>query len=336
MSTTGMHSDILLPAAAFYEKIGIKYAWGFLPYLVLNDKAVEPLGESRNEWWIFGSIAERVQQRARAKGVAAANDAFGKERNLSQLFEVYSDGGVFDPADPRTGMKYIFKHSEICEGTTWDEAIKRGVIPVKRHANYGMLNHICSDVDFTKPLYPNSWQVDGKESWPTVTGRQQFRLEHDWYIAAGEALPVHKDPPAAGGKYPLRMTGGHTRWSIHTIWRSQPDLLRLQRGEPVLYMNAADAAARNIADNDRVRTFNDVGAFECLAKPTPALRPGQVVIYHAWENFQFARHQGQQEPIPAPWKNLHLAGGYGQLHCRASYAGPNFGPRGVTVDVQKV
>ncbi|MBI5503955.1 MAG: molybdopterin-dependent oxidoreductase [Deltaproteobacteria bacterium] len=336
MSTTGMHSDILLPAAAFYEKIGIKYAWCFLPYLVLNDKAVEPQGESRNEWWIYGSIAERVQKRARAKGVATAKDAHGNERDLSQLFDAYTEAGVLDPADPRTGMNYIFERTEICEGTTWDEAIKRGVIPIKRHQPYGMLNNICSDVDFTKPLYPNSWQVDGKESWPTMTGRQQFRLEHDWYVAAGEALPVHKPAPAAGGNYPLRMTGGHTRWSVHTIWRGEPNLLRLQRGEPVLYMNADDASARGIADNDRGRISNDVGTFECLVKTAPSLQPGQVAIYHAWENFQFARHQGQQEPIPGPWKNLHLAGGYGQLHVRGAYAGPNFGPRGVTVEVQKV
>ncbi len=335
MSTTGMHSDILLPAAAYYEKIGIKYGWGFLPYLVLNDKAVEPQGESRNEWWIYGAIARRVQERARAAGTTAARDAFGKERDLAALFDEFGADGTFIPEDPRTGMDYIFAHSEICEDTTWDEAIERGVIPIKRQQDYGLFNNVCSDIDFSQPLYPNAWQVEGKESWPTVTGRQQFHLEHDWYIAAGEALPVHKDPPAAGGDHPLRMTGGHTRWSIHTIWRSESDLLRLQRGEPVAYIAADDADHRGLADGDRVHVFNDVGTFECVAKPTPSLQPGQVVVYHAWENFQFARHQGQQEPIPSSFKNLHLAGGYGQLHYRGAYAGPNFGPRGIFVDIRK-
>jgi DMSO reductase family type II enzyme molybdopterin subunit len=336
MSTTGMHSDVVLPAAGYYEKIGIKYAWGFLPYLVLNDKAVEPLGESRNEWWIFGSLCQRIQERARARGVTKVKDAFGKDLDLARVFDVWSDGGTFNPADPRTGMDYIFQRSEICEGTTWDEAIKRGVVPVKRNGPYGMFNHMCTDVDFTRPLYPNAWQVEEKESWPTLTGRQQFYLDHDWFIAAGEALPVHKSPPAAGGHYPLRMTGGHTRWSIHTIWRSEATMLRLQRGEPVLYINKDDALARQIADLDRVRIFNDVGAFECVVKVAPSAQPGQVMIYHAWENFQFAHHKGQQEPIPSPWKTLHLAGDYGQLHYRALYGAPNFGPRGVTVEVQKV
>jgi len=336
MSTTGMQSDIVLPAAGYYEKLGIKYAWGFLPYLVLNDKAIEPLGESRNEWWIFGSLCRRIQERARARGLTTTTDAFGKPLDLSQVFEVWSEGGIFDPADPRTGMDYIFKRSEICEGTTWDEAIKRGVIPIKRNGPYSPFNNMCSDVDFTRPLYPNAWQVEEKEAWPTLTGRQQFYLDHEWYLAAGEALPVHKPPPAGGGRHPLRMTGGHTRWSIHTIWRSEATLLRLQRGEPVLSMNKDDALARQINDNDRVRIFNDLGAFECVVKVAPAIQPGQVVIYHAWENFQFAGHKGQQEPIVGSWKALHLAGDYGQLHYRALYGAPNFGPRGVSVDVQKV
>jgi DMSO reductase family type II enzyme molybdopterin subunit len=335
MSTTGMQSDILLPAAGWYEKIGIKYAWGFLPYLVLNDKAVEPLGQSRNEWWIFGTLCRRIQERARALGVTTATDAFGNEVNLARVFDAWSDGGAFDPADPRTGMDYIFRRSEICEGTTWDEAIERGVVPVRRNGPYNMFNNMCTDVDFTRPLYPNAWQVEDKESWPTVTGRQQFYLDHDWYVAAGEALPVHKAPPAAGGDHPLRLTGGHTRWSIHTIWRSQDAMLRLQRGEPVLYLNKDDALARRIADHDRVRVFNDLGAFECAAKVTAAAQPGQVIIYHAWENFQFARHQGQQEPVVGAWKALHLVGDYGQLHYRALYGAPNFGPRGVTVEVRK-
>jgi nitrate reductase alpha subunit len=232
-------------------------------------------------------------------------------------------------------MDYIFERSEICEGTTWDEAIRRGVVPIRRNGPYGPFNNMCSDVAFERPLHPNAWQVEGKESWPTLTGRQQFYLDHDWYLAAGEALPVHKAPPAAGGAYPLRLTGGHTRWSIHSIWRGEDTLLRLQRGEPVAYVSQSDALARGLADNDRVRVFNDLGAFECVVKVAPAAQPGQVIVYHAWENFQFAGHKGQQEPIVGSWKALHLVGGYGQLHYRALYGAPNFAPRGVAVELRK-
>jgi len=336
MSTTGMYSDVLLPAAGFYEKQGIKYAWGFLPYLVLDDKAVEPLGESRSEWWIFGNLARRIQERARTSSIRRVKDVFGEELDLAGVFDVWSDGGTYDPSDQGPAMEYIFRHSEICEETTWKQAIDRGVVPIRRNGVYSTTNNMCSDVDFDRPLHPHVWQVEEKESWPTVTGRQQFYLDQEWYLRAGEALPVHKSPPAAGGDYPLRLTGGHTRWSIHAIWRGEELLQRLQRGEPVLYLNVDDALARRIDDDDRVRVFNDVGEFECLAKPTPTVQPGQAVIYHAWESFQFAGGKGQQEPVPSPWKALHLAGDYGQLHYRGLYGAPNFAPRGATVDVELV
>ena len=40
--------------------------------------------------------------------------------------------------------------------------------------------------------------------------------------------------------------------------------------------------------------------------------------------------------VEAPWKALHLAGGYAQLHWRVYYHGPNHSPRGAPVEVEKI
>jgi anaerobic selenocysteine-containing dehydrogenase len=130
----------------------------------------------------------------------------------------------------------------------------------------------------------------------------------------GEQLPIHKDPPTAGGRYPLQLTGGHTRWSIHSAWRDDKLMLRQQRGEPVAYMSTADAAARDIRDGMRVRVFNDLDAFEIMVKLTPSVRPGQFIIYHAWDNFHFKGHKGFQNLVPTPLNPVELAGG--QFHLR--------------------
>jgi ethylbenzene hydroxylase subunit alpha/complex iron-sulfur molybdoenzyme family reductase subunit alpha len=37
----------------------------------------------------------------------------------------------------------------------------------------------------------------------------------------------------------------------------------------------------------------------------------------------------------APWKALHLAGGYGQIHYRAIYNAPGHSPRAQTVEITK-
>ncbi len=335
MSTTGAYSDVILPAAADYEKKGIKYSQSYLPYIVLADQAVEPMGESKDEWWIAGNLAKRIQQRARDRGIDPVEDAFGGRIDLKRAFDRWSENGKYDPDDIGGGMNHIFETSEIFEGTSWDEGVKRGVVPVKQNGMYNPVCSICGDVDPKKTLYPHAWQVEQKESWPTLTGRQQFMLDHDWYRNVGEALPTHKDAPAAGGDYPLSLTGGHTRWSIHAIWRSAELMLRLQRGEPVVFMNDRDARARGIRDGDNVRVFNDNGSFKCPVKPTAAVQPGQAVMYHAWEPLQFAGHRGQQEPVASPWKPHHLLGDYGHLHYRLWYGAPSHTPRGTRVEVER-
>jgi hypothetical protein len=44
------------------------------------------------------------------------------------------------------------------------------------------------------------------------------------------------------------------------------------------------------------------------------VRPGQVIIYHAWENHQFEGGVGFQNLIPSPLNPVELAGG--QFHLR--------------------
>jgi len=38
----------------------------------------------------------------------------------------------------------------------------------------------------------------------------------------------------------------------------------------------------------------------------------------------------------APWKALHMAGGYGQIHYRMYYAAPGHGPRGAPIEIERV
>jgi len=63
-------------------------------------------------------------------------------------------------------------------------------------------------------------------------------------------------------------------------------LPRLQRGEPCLWISTQDAEKRGIADGDRIEVLNDVGRFVTRAKVSPAAQPGQVIMYHAWEDYQ--------------------------------------------------
>ena len=114
----------------------------------------------------------------------------------------------------------------------------------------------------------------------------------------GEELPVHKDPPKNGGDYPLMLTGGHTRWSIHSSWRDDELMLRQQRGVPVVFISAAgrraarDRGRRQRARLQRSRRVRDHGQGLALGARGPAHhlpRLGELPVQE---------RQGLPEPDP--------------------------------------
>jgi len=117
-----------------------------------------------------------------------------------------------------------------------------------------------------------------------------------------------------GGDYPLVMNSAHLRWSIHSIWVVNETLLRTHRGHPVVIMNPKDAEARGIADGEEVRVFNDMDSFFIRTKLSSATRPGQVIVYHAFEPYQYRGWRPYDSTVPGMIKWLHLAGGYGHLN----------------------
>jgi DMSO reductase family type II enzyme molybdopterin subunit len=336
LSTTGIKSDIVLPAAGYYEKRGIKYAQSYVPYVVFGDKAVEPPGEARGEWQIYGMLARTIQQRARERGAGLYRDALGKERDLSKLYDRWSAGGRFPCEDDSAALGYIMENSSSVVDCSWERGVEQGAVRIQGIGMYGPGSGICSDFQAGETVYPSQWFVDKKRPWPTLTGRQQFYLDHPWFLEAGEELPCFKAPPSGGGAYPLALTGGHTRWSIHAIWRAQDSMLRLQRGEPVAYMNDSDARSRGIEDHDLAMVYNGFGKFRTRIKTSPAVQPGQLIIYHAWEPYQFENWRSSQEVIPSPFKRTHLVGDYGHISYRMYYLSPGYTPRGTAVEVVKL
>jgi DMSO reductase family type II enzyme molybdopterin subunit len=336
MSTSCMHADYVLPVAAYYEKHGVKYAVAAMPYFVLGDRAVEPAGESKCDWEVFGLLAKRVQERAKERGVSTVKGPQGRTVDLSKVYDAWSQDGRFDPKDPKAALDAMLRKSPTAGGISADEALKRGAIPVVAKSDFTFLHQAASDFTPGETYHTLDWMTRDKVAWPTITGRQQFLIDHPWFIEGGEALPVHKDSPGMRSDLPLRLTSGHTRWSIHAIQRDQKLMLALQRGEPAVFMNPKDMEARGIQDHDKVRVFNGTGAFEARVKPASRVQPGEIIMYHAWEPYQFKGWKGQQEPAAAPWKALHLAGGYGQLHYRMYYGAPGHHPRGNAVEVERV
>jgi DMSO reductase family type II enzyme molybdopterin subunit len=335
MSETARHADVLLPAAGWYEKLGLKYIPAYVPYVHLADRAVAPLGESKPEWEIFALLAERVSRVARERGVSRVKGFRGDLCDIAHLGERFTDGGRFGPGDEAKAVEFILQVSSQTRGIGLAELRAQGGAVRMKALGADNGTGIHSEYSETEPIFPLRDNVEAKKPYPTLTGRQQFYVDHPWFLKLDEALPAYKPAPAAGGDHPFTMTGGHTRWSIHAIWRDHGLMLRLQRGEPLLFLNDADARGRGIADHDVVRVWNDLGEFEARAALTGAIRPGQVHIFHAWEPYMFRSKESHQSLIPSPLKVTQLVGDYGHLHWSYAHYEPNQVDRDTRVDVAK-
>jgi nitrate reductase alpha subunit len=335
-SETGQYADLILPAAGWYEKVGIKYNVMLVPYVTLADQAVDPAGEAKPEWEIFSLLANRVAARATERDVGLVKSWRGDEIDLREFDATFSDDGRFGPEDQEAALDWILGVSTPTGGAGLEELREVGAFRFKALGTQGGMMGVYSEYDENAPVVPFRDFVEKKVPYPTLTGRQQFYVDHPWFLELGEGLPAHKAPPRAGGDYPLVMTAGHARWSIHAQWRDERLLLRLQRGEPVVYLNLGDCERRGIGDHDRVRVRNDLGSFVARAKPTDSIRPGQVHIFHAWEPYQFQGRVSHQAICPSPLKVTQLVGDYGHIKWGYGHYEPNQVDRDTRVEVEKL
>lgn len=335
IDSTALNSDIVLPAAGIYEKVGIKYPMSCFPFTSYNHKAIEPLYESKDEWEIFSLLAKKVEQKAKEKGFTQYRDEpCDRTVNLANFNHEFTEEGKFN--DPDYLMKWILDRTTTSLFTL-EEIKEKGTGRMMVEGPKKRLGVFVAEGKWKGQAYsPVVSQVEEKRPWWTLTGRQQFYIDHPWFLEEGEELPCYKEPLKAGGDYPLRIVGGHTRWSIHSVWRDDKYMLRLQRGVPIIYINIEDAKKRGINDGDNVRVYNDLGDFKVHAKVSPALRPGQLIMYHAWEYYQFEGQKHFQAVMPSPIKPLNMAGGYGHLYYDFVGWQPNQIDRDTKVEVEKV
>jgi DMSO reductase family type II enzyme molybdopterin subunit len=338
MSSTAMYADYVLPVSGAYEKpsVTVLNTNAGNPFIHATNQAVEGVGEAKDEWEVVCLLVEKIQESARERQIETFTSRRGKKRRFDRVYDAMTQGGKLGEKDAEELCRLVVENSSNVGGVSWQELKEKGFSRFsgigKEPFNFGQ----ASDVPPHETITPYTWHTEKKEPWPTLSGRVQFYIDHDWYLDFGEQLPVHKPPPKAGGDYPLTMTGGHTRWSIHALQRTDPLLLRLQRGEPCMWIGVEDARARGIGDGDRIEVRNDVGSFITHAKMSPAVRPGQVIMYHAWENYQFEGGMGCRNVQASPLKPLELVGDYPYLKPIPAMRQPGQNSRDTRVDIRKL
>jgi complex iron-sulfur molybdoenzyme family reductase subunit alpha len=111
-------------------------------------------------------------------------------------------------------------------------------------------------------------------------------------------------------------------------------MLRLQRGEPLVYLNPEDAEERGIEDCDTVRIYNDLDDLELQAKIYPSSEPGVARMYFAWERFQYPSRSNFNTLVGMYMKPTQLVQYPEDTGEHLEFVPNYWGPTGVDSDVR--
>jgi anaerobic selenocysteine-containing dehydrogenase len=325
ITTTGLYSDYILPAAQHYEKLGhsMSSVHHLLPDLHISMR-----------------LLEAIERRAAARGLKEFTDYRGISHTLEGLVDRFTLNGALEDEDKYwdEALRDSGVYGTLPKGTSLEVLREKGHV---RFTNWGIMTHGQSQASTLEPDQVHNalrWHTEDKIPYDTLVRRAQYYIDHDWFLEAGEELPTHKEPPPGHGGRNRRfeMTSGHNRWSIHSMNMTNNIIQNTHRGEPFVFINDKDAADLGVGNGEQVKLVSDVGETLLAAKLSPSVRTGQVILYNGFEPYQHENWYSQSDLEPGHVKHLGFASGYGHLKYRIFSWQPIPADRAVRVDVEKV
>jgi biotin/methionine sulfoxide reductase len=243
-------ADIVLPATTTLERNDIQAA-DMSRFYVAMRKALNPVGQSRNDFDIFSELADRL-------GFGAA----------------YSEG--------RDEMAWL-RHMYDCAKTSaanfgyslpcFDDFWQMGFFEFPALAVYKAPLKEFRDNPLSQPLKTPSGKIEIFSNTIASFGYEDCPPHPTW-LEPSEWLGSAK-----AVRFPIHLLSNQPASRLH----SQLDPATLSKrckihGREPLRMNASDASARGLTNGDLVRVFNDRGAFICALTIVDGLKEGVAQI----------------------------------------------------------
>ncbi len=302
-------ADILLPACTSFERWDIgEFAncGGYIQHsfnqcnhrvAVLQQKCIEPLGESKSDFQIFLDLSKRF-------GLGAA----------------FSEG-----CTELDWCKRYFDATDLPRYISWKRFMEKGyfVIPAPSEQLRAPVSYRWYAEDRPKdtpevaPL-PGDYTEKYRVGLQTQSGKLEFECSSLKRFDPNdpERPTINKYIPSWEGhhtkalyeKYPLHIISPHARYSFHTMGDGKDSVVNDIKDHRVLIggyyywilrINSKDAEARGIHPNDLVRVFNDRGAVICAAQVTERVPPGTLHSYESAATY---------EPVGVPGESADRGG----------------------------
>lgn len=259
MTETAKRADIVLPSAHWFEVSDALFMFATHPYILWQDKAVEPQGEAKSDFQIFGELCNRL-----GYGDFWQLDDEGFIKTMMDSDAWRALGITFDQfkadkaARIHTELDYV-SSTEVMGTETGRIGLYQEVVPYQ----YDIGQEVDESIE--KVLY---WEE------PVFAG------EHS------EARKAH----------PYHLLSEHMRTRTHTQWWDC-DYVKDYEPEPIVRLNPDDAAELGIVEGDVVKVFNDQGFVVMKAAINAGLPRKMVSSARSFQSDEFI--EGHYASLPS-------------------------------------
>lgn len=282
MNPTARYADIILPARDWMweEKNIFTTDYGGFEGIHYCPEVIKPPGEVRSWAWVYTKLAEKLGINPQQFFKYYTNDENWEkdwERYLRDRYrgvqDYYAGRGKSIPSwEEFTKGKFI-NCDDMGEKpfTGWDAQIKEGKPFKTKSGRIELFSELIADES-----------ARGKGEHYDYLGRLYDNLPADW----GTMTPSPTYMKTVRGmsdllvrEYPLMLLTSHSRYRVHYLFWEH-NWLRNHVYRHRVWINVADARARGIRDNDKVKVYNDRGTVVMPAYVTSRMMPGVVLIHH--------------------------------------------------------
>jgi molybdopterin guanine dinucleotide-containing S/N-oxide reductase-like protein len=278
-------ADIILPACTNFERNDIS-EWAHPSgaslhsscecnhrVIVYQQKCIEPLWESKSDYWILTQLADRLGVKEEYTEDNTEEDWIEKYFYASELpkrisFAEFKQKGYYvcpipESYKPTPAFRWFY------DGRGCDTPDYRN--PKRGTEKAGELGSYSGKIEFVS------------ESLKKFTPEDKDRPLTARYIPSWEGF----DSKLAQ-KYPLQLISPHPRMTFHThhdhhsVWLSEIPANRILKNGyywHTIRIHPADAEARGIRNGDIIKLYNDRAAVLGIADVTERMRPGVVHSY---------------------------------------------------------
>ncbi|MBN1189726.1 MAG: molybdopterin-dependent oxidoreductase [Dehalococcoidales bacterium] len=259
-------ADIILPVTTKFEidDIGIDNFTAEFGTLFLDQKCVEPKGESKSDYEVVCAIAEKLG-----------------------LLKEYTGGKTVEE-----WIRYGFDMCGIKDLVSWEEFKEKGhyVIPNDPDwQKYDIGLRKFSEDPENNPISTPTGKLEYysqrlADHFPDDKGRPP--VAH--WIESGEGHDERLSSERAK-KYPFLCLSNHPRWRVHSQhddmqWLREIETCKITGpdgyGYQTMWINPRDAEKKGIKNHDVVKVFNERGGVLLGAYVTERIMPGVIYVDH--------------------------------------------------------